>query len=468
MRFQKFFLPETSDSATFDPETEKSWIPGVSLWKAESIVLLLALFSLIPITNLENHSLLSVGSYFLVLTVLILMAFLASKRSGVEPAESRHQSPRKLDMALAQDLLLILTATGMWISTLLAPDADLRSTALWTSGIFLAVYAHRRYNVGFSFPTLLLGATLIVALNLGIAPFQLTGSDLRVQDMVGGGGARISRAVGMFWTANILGLWLVLFLPLLGFAAYRFFRDRRFWAASLYGALTLGSLLLLLRNLSRLSLMAGALVFVFSSLILLLRRLRPQYRKWVIGAAILMVIAAPVLLWVASVKTQADHRYTRVLQAKIRDTEHALSFRLDLQRRAATQIPEHLLLGVGYGDNANLMPSVGEVTDTLAPEVRQRYLAARKQSYAPHHLGLMLALDAGLIACLCFFGALALALGRYARRGLAWALDTHALAASVLGWTFLGLGYNVAYTPEGWPLGLLLFGAFLGSMRRTS
>lgn len=349
----------------------------------------------------------------------------------------------------------------------------------WGSGILLALYARRRYGTAWGsrfilgFATAILSAEVVVCL----AQYQALSGDGVVESLlrramhaedardlftVGGGGVRVTRAIGTFYHANAVGTCIVLLLPFLVHRLSAAWQARSTAAAAGALAVLLPSLAILLRNLSRASIVVGAIVLAAAVWVEIGRgphasgaSLRRRWRRPALALGLVLLGAAGA--WVAGDVGGGD--LARVVRARLSDRDTA-GVRLGLVRAAGAALLERPLLGLGYGRGTAGMPGLSDVAGEVSASAAERYRGAGARQAPAHNLYLMMAMDGGLPALILFLiAAGTVAVG--AAKGLRRLPPADAcLAVSVLGGLLLGVAEPLVYDLF-WPF--LLFA--MGSLR---
>jgi hypothetical protein len=412
----------------------------------------------------------SLRLYWLLLAALVVLWITAAVTE--RPLRRR---PLALDLCLA--------GAGLWmtLATLVNPEPDTQGLLVWLSGLVLAIYAHRRYRQLFDARLVLVFVVVVLVLQVAVSLVQLyqVGRLLRGEAsaeelgisrpermMVGGGGARTARSVGVLVTANVLGSWLAMLVPISFAAGLDRALKRRWWTAVPLLGLSLATLAILVRNLSRLSLVMGLAAVVAVAALTLIRRgvsWREPAVRLAAAAVALLAVAAAALVVAPHVVGRGDG-IGRIVRAKVADLRETVAFRLVLQRAALAAIPERPLLGVGYAASFRVLPTVGDAAASVSPRVVQRYRADAERRYRAHSLPLMLAVDGGLPALLLFFVPVVAALAQYARSFRSLSHEHDGLVTAVAVFLCLGVAYTVVYLGFLWPLSLFLVGCLRGAL----
>ncbi len=373
------------------------------------------------------------------------------------------------------DLLVGLCGAWMALATVRNHHGS-QALLAWETGALLAIYARRNYQRFFGHRFLLSFAATVLVFEASVCLAQyyamagtssgqvrlahFLGVDDPTRFAVGGGGVRVSRAVGTFLHANVLGGWIAMLLPfaLYGFQAAR--REAQAVRSSAWLSLLLLSLTILLRTFARLAAVAGAAA---SAVFIVWVWLRPgagsfRRRPSASAAVLLIPLAVAIAVGYATLGASGARGLTSIVRAKIADGRNETLVRLVLMRGALSALAERPLTGWGYPMGDQGMPDLGTVARQVSPEVERKYQRVGDAKVHVHNLFLIIALNGGVPALLFFLGALLWVCIDALAHAIRFTPEEVSIAAGLVAYLVMSLGYTVVHD-QLWPLFLFLLGS---------
>jgi O-antigen ligase len=385
------------------------------------------------------------------------------------------------------DASLVLCGLWMAVSTLRVGTAP-PEFWIWQSGLLLAIYGRRSYGSFYHYGFLLAFASLVLfsqdvicLIQYGLLLKPSGGQSplaavVGITDRpwafnVGGNGVRIVRTLGSLPHPNVLGALIVVLLPFV-FAGSQAARERgrspTTWCLS---GLLLLSLVILIRNLSRLSLLAGALGVALMSLQEVTGFCRQGAEKRSLASAgrgvLPLALLATVLASCLVFDSATGGAFSRIVRAKVADSWSTVRVRSGLLDASLTAVSERPLLGYGFGGYRTALPEVETIAEQVSEAAARKYRGATGKRLEPHNLYLAIAIDGGIPALAFFLLPLFGTSGIVLRRIRDLDREEASIAVGVLSYLTMSFGYIITYEAELWPLFLFLLGALMADATRN-
>ncbi len=391
-----------------------------------------------------------------------------------------------------------LLALGAWmaLASIRSEPRSLQHLLMWQSGIVLAIYAAhqvgrafdhdfvRRILAGIALMQVMVCLMQLAVYENGqpiVAP-EVFSSLFGDQAVYGGGsqpidvswrfmtgapglGRRLTVAPGTFWTVNVLGAWTAITLPVLvagGQAAWA--RGRRA-SGGFYLALAAGSFLLVVRNLTRVTIAAAVLgLCTYGVLRMLTRPGHGRARRWL---RLLPWLLIPLGLF-AAVDAKNRGLVSAVVHGRVleRSSEDAI-LRFRLIRAGIAAIGQHPFLGWGHGNYNRAMPPVAELALGISEQKDRAFGSKPRGRLSAHNAYLILVHDGGLPALGFFLLSVAVAAKAFWARRDRWRSEELALAASLAAALFTCLFYASMYRWL-WPFFLFILGCLRGETEKEA